>query len=74
VRAEAFSNSAHPDDDAKHGRLRSPTGHGGVYKIDDQRQARAECRRGELNFSPFPGGAGAPTHPPFSFPLGWPSL
>jgi hypothetical protein len=70
VRAGAFSNSAHPDDDAKHGRLRNPTGHGGVYKVDGHGRPVG----GELNFSSIPWGQEPPPTPPFSFPLGWPSL
>src|ERR1017187_10491297 len=34
------------------------------------RQARAECRGGELNFSSIPRGQEPPPTPPFSFPLG----
>jgi hypothetical protein len=70
VRAGAFSNSAHPDDDAKHGRLRNAMGHGGVYEVDGAWQARAECRGRRTQFFFHPMGAGAPAHPSIFFPFG----
>ena len=60
MRGEAFSNSGHPDDDAKHGRLRNPTGHGGVYKIDGHGRPEPSVGAGELNFFPFPWGQEPP--------------
>jgi hypothetical protein len=58
-----------PDDDAKHGRLRNPTGHGGVYKVDGH--GRPEPSVGEENstFLPSHGGR-SPAHPSIFFPLG----
>ena len=69
-----FSKSAHPDDDAKHGRLRNPMGHGGVYEVDRHGRPEPSVGGGELNFSSIPWGQEPPPTPPFSFPLGWPSL
>ncbi len=72
VRAGAFSNSAHPDDDAKHGRLRNPTGHGGVYKVDGHGRPEPSVGGGELNFFFHAMGAGAPAHLSIFFPRGLP--
>jgi hypothetical protein len=69
VRAGTFSNSAHPDDDAKHGRLRKPTGHGRVYKVNGH--GRPESSVGEENsvFFACPGGR-SPRPPSIFFPVG----
>ena len=72
MRAGAFSNSAHPDDDAKHGRLRNPTGHGGVYKVDGH--GRPEPSVGEENSTFLPSHGGRSPRPPLHFlsPWAWP--
>ncbi len=72
MRAGAFSNSAHPDDDAKHGRVRNPTGHGGVYKVDGHGRPEPSVGEGEMNFSSLPGVPEPPPTSPFSFPVGLP--
>jgi hypothetical protein len=69
VRAGAFSNSAHPDDDAKHGRLRNPTGHGGVYKVDGHGSHNRVSREENSTFLPSHGGRSP--RPPLHFLSPW---
>jgi hypothetical protein len=70
VRAGAFLKFGPPRCDAKQGRLRKPTGHGGVYKVDGH--GRPEPSVGEENstFSDIPWEPGVPAHPSIFFPLG----
>jgi hypothetical protein len=71
VVGRTFSNSAHPDDDAKHGRLRNPTGHGGVYKVDGH--GRPEPSVGEENSTFLPSHGGRSPRPPLHFLSPWAS-
>lgn len=64
-----FSKSAHPDDDATHGRRRNPTGHGGVYEVDGHGRPEQHAGGGELNFSCRP--PGPEPHPPLDFFSPW---
>jgi len=74
VRAGTFSKSAHPNDDAKQGRLSEPRG---SRRSVQSRRARASERSvggGELNFSSLPRVPGAAAHPSIFFSVGWPWL
>jgi hypothetical protein len=71
VRAGAFSNSAHPDDDANQGRLPNPTGHGGVYKVDGH--GRPEPSVGEENSTFLPCHGARSPRPSLDFLSHWAS-
>ena len=59
-----------PHDDAKHGRLRNPTGHGGVYKIDGHGSPEPSVGTENSIFLPCHGGQESPPTARFSFPVG----
>ena len=69
MRAGAFLKFGPPDDDAKHGRLPNPTGHGGVYKVDGHgHQSRVSEEENSI-FVPCHGGR-SPRPPLDFFPIG----
>ena len=49
-------------------------GHGGVYKVDGHGSQSRVSGEENSTFLPSRGGQEPPPIPPFSFPLGWPSL